>query len=538
MRKILPLLLVVLGGILNVSALEHQCFNPSSNSIIPYEGEYTTIVNIQQDSTSIEVSYILGTISMEEDDLFPDTYRLILNGFGESHTNGTPWLPVKADIYCLDEGSGFFHIDILSAQYVDYNVEVAPSRKLSFENDTIFVTKEDVTPVGNCVFKSDTEVAKIHRVNQRGNQSVVSVLISPIQYDSSEKKIRVYKEFTYRLSYRRIVDNETDNGQRRPNLSNVLNLYYLILGKNESKGAVQDFCEWKKKTGYKVIEKYDDYWTFDKVKYAIDSVYYENGGLDYVLLLGDNNSIPGQYTTDFNPNYSDYSYSCINNDDMPDLYIGRIPGKSVADIKSALDKIVRYEMNPPTKASFYNTWLLNAYFQIDGKDIERTTRRFVETCEDVRNYVTPLGINCTRNYYAYPYANPKLWSKDYGTGGEIPQELQKPNFAWDGNSTIINNSINSGCNIILTRSHGSTTSWSRPFYSVSDLSALKTVSNPTFPIIFSLACSTGSFSSSIESLCQALLKKKMSGAVGIIGATQPSFTKLNDVYAHGIVNLL
>jgi hypothetical protein len=311
---------------------------------------------------------------------------------------------------------------------------------------------------------------------------------------------------------------------------NQIHESYLVIGPSSYKDSVTDFIQWKKEAGYYMYSKFDSSWTTDLIKQTIDSVYHNVSNLKYVLILGDNDAMPAIAETYGGYNYvTDFHYACINNDTAPDLYIGRIPGKDATDIKNALTKIVDIEKNPVSDSSYYNKMLLNAYFQSENKS--KTSRNFVETCERIRNYVTDFGIDGIRNYYAQSEVNPKYWR----SGEEIPEELQRPNFAWDGNANTITSTINDGCNIVVTRTHGNVTRWGYVDYDVDDVALLN---NSKYPIVYSLSCLTGKFDTPEESLCQALLSKKDSGSAAVIGATERSYTNLNDCYALGIINHL
>lgn len=547
MKRLQLLIVLWLGCLAVMQASSDLCYNPASNSLIPVDGTYTTMVDVVSDTTGIEVSYVLGTITLVDDNLFPGSKQLKMTGFGQSYMPGTPWVPMRADTYRLQGNMENFKVEILSAESVEFPLDVAPARRMLLEQEASASSPDEVEPISDCEFGSTDSIAKIIQIGGRSGNPVVSVLVRPIQYDSTRKVVRVYKEFTYRLSYDyapAVVEVDGDlGGALRPYVKNSINLSYLVIGPSEYQEVVGEFVEWKRRCGYKVIERFSESWTSQNVKQTIDSVYNAQKGLDYVLLLGDHNVVPGQqYTQYFSSTgtvtyVSDFGYSCVDEDYVSDLYIGRIPGKTIADVQASLDKILTVEKSPSRMSSFYQNYLLNGYFQIEG-DIQRTSRRFVETCEDVRDYVSQFGVNGIRNYYAENRAQPKYWSSTYGTGDEIPQELQRPEYEWKGDASTINQIINEGCNIVFTRTHGSVDGWSAPKYAVDDMSGLKKVPASCYPIICSLSCNTGNYASSKNGLCQTLMSKPLSGCVAALGATQASFTTLNDAYAHGIVNLL
>ena len=548
MKRLQLLIVLLLGSLTVAQASIWRCYTPASNSLIPIDGAYSTMVNVVSDSTGVEASYVLGTISMVEDELFPGAMQLSMEGFGQPYEPGVPWVPLRADTYCLSGDAENFRVEILSSESVDFPLTVAPSRRMLLEQEESASSASDVVPMERCEFHTPDSLVKILQVWKRGGDVMVSVLVRPVQYDSNLQMLRVCKEFSYRLSYDKApataaVDVNLE-GKVHPDTRNCINLSYLVIGLSEYQEVASEFVNWKKKSGYNVVEQFAESWTPASVKATIDSIYNAPKGLDYVLILGDHSAVPGQQFNQYfasigNVSYvSDFGYSCIDEDDIPDIYIGRIPGKTIADVGASLDKIVSVEKNPATADEFYQSCLLNGYFQVDGIEKERTSRRFVETCEDIRDYLSQFGVNGIRNYYADGGTNPKYWSYTYGTGGEILKELQRPTFEWQGNASVLNNTINDGCNLVVTRTHGSVTGWSAPKYGVVDMAGLKRLYSSRYPIIFSLSCNTGNFASSQQGFCQTLMSKPLSGCVAAIGATQASFSILNDAYAHGIVSHL
>lgn len=118
--------------------------------------------------------------------------------------------------------------------------------------------------------------------------------------------------------------------------------------------------------------------------------------------------------------------------------------------------------------------------------------RFVKTCEDIRGALLEKGITMSRIYTTLREVNPKFWNNDlYGYGDEIPLELQKPNFAWDGNKNDIISQINSGVLFALHRDHGEVDRWTNPIFRLDHLNQLNN-GNLT-PVVFSINCLTGSY---------------------------------------------
>jgi hypothetical protein len=90
--------------------------------------------------------------------------------------------------------------------------------------------------------------------------------------------------------------------------------------------------------------------------------------------------------------------------------------------------------------------------------------------------------------------------------------------------------MNSGAFLVQHRDHGSETGWSEPSYYISNLSGLN---NNDLPFIFSVNCLTGKFNISGDCFAEAF-HRQTQRALGIIAATEVSYSFVNDTYAWGM----
>ena len=116
--------------------------------------------------------------------------------------------------------------------------------------------------------------------------------------------------------------------------------------------------------------------------------------------------------------------------------------------------------------------------------------------------------------------------------GYIPQTMSHLTD-WDGNYQDINNSINSGAFLLQHRDHGSEDLWGEPRYNISNINHL---ANPDLTFVMSNNCLTGRFNyGGVDGTCFAeAFHRHQQGAVGLIAATQVSYSFLNDVYVWGV----
>ena len=101
---------------------------------------------------------------------------------------------------------------------------------------------------------------------------------------------------------------------------------------------------------------------------------------------------------------------------------------------------------------------------------------------------------------------------------------------WGGSASRVNSDINSGAFILQHRDHGNVTIWGEPSYGNSDVAGL---TNTDLTYIFSINCLTGKFNDSGECLTEKFHRSEFA-ALGVIGATETSYSFVNDTYVWGM----
>lgn len=522
------------------SSLSH--FDLNSQQFVDDEYRLPTYENETTSDDKIIVSFSLGTVSLIEDDLFPESHNIFIDRFGQKLQDGKPILPMADRVYTLPESTEFSYIRLLSYEYVEIDVTLAPSRPFLSDNDSIGWTKKNIQPISRSIINAPDSVIKLEYVGNRFGKKVCRVSLLPVQYDSDNHKIRVYRDFSFEIGLIQ-SENDThvltgDDDEWETKSSNIpIHRSYLILAPSSCKDSIHEFSSWKRKSGYNVITLFSDKWTPEKIESSIDSVYYSKKDLRYVMLIGDHSVMPGKkiYSTNARAGYyiSDYDYSAIAPSIERNVFIGRIPGRNNEEIHDALEKITTYEMNPPKGNFYYTHSLHSAYFQPSTQSSVEA-RRFVRTAEDVLHYVKEAGINAERNYFTDSYVSPKNWSPTYADGKEIPQCLQRPEFAWNGNNKLITSFFEKGGLYALYRGHGEYNMWDKPRFSVNDI--LSSHTTTTYPIVFSTTCLSGRFDLSQDCFAQTLINSKQKGSIGVIAASEISYSGLNDAMINGMFN--
>jgi hypothetical protein len=196
--------------------------------------------------------------------------------------------------------------------------------------------------------------------------------------------------------------------------------------------------------------------------------------------------------------YSDYYYACITGE--PDLYadiaVGRISAENSTDVTNQVNKILKYEQDPPQDSWLNNIILVAHKEQAPGK--------YVGCKEEIRNDIIPQPPFNVDTLYGH-------------------QE--------NGINENVANAIDEGRNIVNYRGHGQETTWqvwsyTNEYWEISDVNSLSN-GNKT-PIVFSIACLNHYLL--VDSLGEAWMNKYPGGAVAHLGATDPSYTIPNHDY--------
>lgn len=311
---------------------------------------------------------------------------------------------------------------------------------------------------------------------------------------------------------------------------------FVILTAPIFEDAVQDLADWKILQGYdtEVYTTDDSGTSVSSIKAWVQNAYDTwDPAPEFILFFGDTDFIP--LTTDGTP--SDLYYTTVDGgDEWADILSGRISVDTVDQAEDRIADIVNYERFPIDDDDFYTNSVHCAYFQHAGGGYAE--RRFARTTEETYRwfdeYLADSPYVPERIYYTGSSVNPKYWNQStyqwtplWWTYGdlEIPEDIQKPNLAWNGSNTDIANAVNAGTAFLTHRDHGSMTAWSEPAFDVSDINAL--TNSDKLPVVWSINCSTGQFDSDV-CFSEAWERHPNGGAVGVIASTRVSYSGRND----------
>lgn len=525
--------------------------------------EMEPIRSVNAKTYSIDVSYKIPAMSIENDPLYSGCKLLGISGFNVINTPESPATLYGLDWFMVPDGR-VAQVSIIESDYNDFPMILGPARQpLSDDNYEAYSLK-NVMPIKAYSGLFPLSILELDEMQVYRGRKFQYVRINPIQYNYEARTVRIYSKISYRITFTyNPIQAEKDKIISKPDFSdrdmqvlgNVMNsaqmkispldtqvndtTAYLIITTPKFMPAVKRLAELKQMFGYTTHISLRDSWTCETVQTVVEQAYNSMPKLRYLLIFGDYDDVPSYYYTYIYNNaertfVSDYPYGCMDgtNDKLADLYRGRIPVSTLEEANSFIDKLMAYSLTPVYDKSFYNNVGACAYFQDNNSD-GYADRRFAQTAEEISMYMESLGKNVNRIYYTSSLVNPTHWNKgSYSSGASIPNYLKRPQFNWDGDYSDIVNCINTGSFLVFHRDHGSEIGWADPKFYINDLSLLH--NSNRYPVVFSINCESGAFHRSC--FAEKMLKLKKAGCIGIVAATRISYSGYNDLLAMGMIN--
>lgn len=249
----------------------------------------------------------------------------------------------------------------------------------------------------------------------------------------------------------------------------------LIISHTALEPDMEPFVTWKKSRGFDVYVAYkqDIGNTVAEIKNYIIS-HYNEFHCDYLLLLGDvngsfaipTNMHPSPDTGEFNAD--DNHYAIIEgNDYFPDMLVGRFSFGERNEFLTMRNKTINYERSPFMTDT---NWMKKGLF-VAGNWAEGNLRPItpVQMSRSVRERMLEYGYTAVDTVF-YPPTYP-------GT-------------------SLIQQSINQGVQIIMYRGWGDANGWHYPYFHIPDLN--NTFNGPKLPMVYSIVCNTGDFANNVN----------------------------------------
>ena len=249
-----------------------------------------------------------------------------------------------------------------------------------------------------------------------------------------------------------------------------------------------------------------------------------------VLLVGDYEQLPAPVWQSFC--VSDNMYADVNMDDLPDIFISRIPVSTISDLEIVVQKVMSYEINPPQNQNYYESPLACT-------DYSNHFSNSWMVSEIVNGwYANELGKTPVRQYVGSS-PGPTEWPDTNLLQAFGPQGLgyipETPGYICTytgGNATGINNALNSGAFTFFSFDHGNVSGWSSPSYSIPDLLGLS--GDPAY--LFSINDLNGQFNYGGGDCMAEGFLKHIHGGLGVIAPSEITYSFITGWYAIGLMD--
>lgn len=372
----------------------------------------TLLLNINQTSASNNYQTFTFEKNKLKIDKF-DGYDFIkYEEFELSQIIAAPQLPVKIIQLALPAGKEIaaISVKIIESEYLDGEYYPFPAQPAQILSGSI---NQFVEPDQNIYSSSDLFPKEIVRIDRHGYLSgynIGALLVYPVQYLPSEKKLlfisKMEVEITYKESQRlplpfktseysehiqrqalqKIVKNpQSLTRSSQDNIQTAGKMFseehrYVIITADDLVANFQPLADWKTKKGLSAAIITTSYISanfsgnneVEKIRNFI--IYaYQNWGTVWVLLGGDTNIIPVRKAFAFDCEYGSFSDNYLpcdlyfsdldgnwnangnatygevedNIDMYSDVFVGRAPVENADETDAFVNKILTYEKNPP-----------------------------------------------------------------------------------------------------------------------------------------------------------------------------------------------
>lgn len=550
----------------------------TSAEVVTFENNWddSGINLVAQDASSVDVVFSMSAMEITDISINGEMMQNVsVSGVILPNDAGAPNLPGLSRYIALPEGAKAELIIEDRRVEVFHNMNIAPAFVIPREDDDSPLRYEKNMAIYSKDAYYPAEAVGLSELSEIRGVDVVMLGITPFRYNPVSKDLEVYTDIRIRVNFiggngyfgedrlrsrwwDPVLEQNLLNYQSLPEMdynrsysTDETDVEYLIIVPDNPifVSWADSLKNWRNQQGIKT-----GITTISEIggnNYTLIENYINNAYLNWdpppvaVLLLSDYLNTSGSYGITA-PYYSYYiGYTCVSDNfyadrtgnDLPDIALARICAQDNTDLNRAISKMLAYERTPPVSTGFYSNPVVAGGWQ--------TERWFILCDEVIYGYLANVhGKTPVREYAIYSGTPGSTWSSNsntymivdyfgpsgYGYIPSTPAHLTD----WGGDATRVNTDIMNGCFILQHRDHGSPSGWSEPYYRIEHVSML---TNTMFPFVFSHNCCTGQFDQA--DLCFAeVFHLHQSGALGLIAATETSFSFVNDTYAWGMYDYL
>ena len=477
---------------------------------------------------SIEVSTERGTFS-----------EIAIEGTYASGEIGTPELPASHQLLAVPFGATP-RVDVINYTTTDYRLSdygigtILPHqpsvRKDQNPDEVEFVYNAEAYQTRSLASAPEASIEV--QGTMRGIR-IGSLVINPVSYNPASNTLRVFNDIEVEINfdgadraetermllntyspyfdivykqmfnYRQIMDVYTDH----PDLM-AYPVHMIVITPENYISALQPWINWKIQKGFdvNVVTTAQAGGNYNAIQSYVQNLY--NTGVSqgatptFLILVGDTGQIPGKTSGTATQKVTDLYYGSVDNDYFPDMFYSRMSAENTNQVTAIVNKILQYEQySMPDPSYLSNVTLIAGWDSYWNARIGRPTINYATTYY----YNTAHGFNQVNAY------------------------LQQ------GQYTGCYNTLNTGVGFINYTAHGAETSWSDPYFSVSNVNAL-TNTNKYF-LAMGNCCLTGNFGYSQPCFGEAMLRGENKAAYSYIGSCPVTYWYEDYYFGVGATNV-
>ncbi len=530
-----------------------------------------------QSPAGVTVNFSIREFSLDTRPINGESMQEIdLEGIFLPNGEGAPNLPTLSKYIAIPQGATA-SLEITNMRTESFqNIEMAPSPRipletergpLQYNRDLSIYSKNAFYPAQPATISSNMSIRGV---------DVVMLSVTPYQYNPVTKELIVYRDLEVKVNYTGgngqfgdnrlrsrywdpIIMDHTLNNTAIPQIDysartvqndNTLEAgcEYLILIPNDP-----IFKQWADtikafRTEQGILTKIVSLQqiggnTSGQIEAYINNAYNTwDIAPSAILIMADfGSNALNSITSPIWDNYcaSDNIYADVNNDDLPEIAMARMTANNADQLETYVRKFIDYERTPPTDPYFYAHPITALGWQ---------TERWFQICSEVVGgfFKNNFGKEPVRINAIYQGTPGTIWSTATNTNtvvnyfgpnglGYIPASPATLG-GWDGGTANdVNNALNAGSFILQHRDHGMETGWGEPSYVNNNINGLTNVGKLSY--IMSVNCLTGKYNYGNECFAEKFHRYKYNGqnagCVGILAASETSYSFVNDTYVWG-----
>ena len=534
----------------------------------------------RENSSGIEIVFSIENFNIENKLIDGREMKsILLPGTILPNDEGAPDLPGLSRMIAVPNGANASFKIISSRTEIFSNIEIAPAPQIPLDTDKgpLVYMKNESLYSRNANYPENPVL--ISQPQKLRGVDIVMLGITPFQYNPVTKELIVYKDLKIEVNFQggsgyfgedRLRSRWWDasikkilmNNRSLPEIeynttsnSRTDDYEYIIITPDDPTfiawaDSIRNFrTQQGIRTGVVTTTEIGGN-TVSAIETYVDNAY-NNWDVppSAVLLLADYGTGTSGITSHFYshpasyPDYaSDNRFADVDGDDLPEIAFARITANDASQLEVMITKFLDYERNPPTNPDFYDHPITALGWQ---------TERWFQICSEVvggyfRNVHSKNPVRINAVYSGNPTSD--AWSTAtntstvlsyFGPSGldYIPATPQELGGFSGGTAADVVNAINDGSFLLQHRDHGSYSGWGEPDFQSSNINSLTNINNE-LPFIFSINCQTGAFHNASESFTEKFHRhtynSQNSGALGLIAATEVSYSFVNDTYVWGV----